>query len=86
MIMGRTWTHLESSKSFKGPLLPKPVTGQEQFFAVSYSKPALIIFLKKGASVSSLLFKFGLLKCDVSCVKNAVFLAYFLIPNKQASL
>ena len=38
---------LESFRSFKGPLLHKPVTGQELFFAVSYSKPALvnIIFL-----------------------------------------
>ena len=27
--------------SFRGPLLPKPVTGQELSFAVSYSKPVL---------------------------------------------
>ena len=26
---------------FRGPLFPKPVTGQELFFAISYSKPAL---------------------------------------------
>jgi hypothetical protein len=32
---------LESFRSFRGPLLYKPVTGQELFFAVSYSKPAL---------------------------------------------
>ena len=32
---------LESFKSFRGPLLRKPVTGQELFFAASYSKPAL---------------------------------------------
>ena len=32
---------LESFRSFRGPLLLKPVTGQELFFAVSYSKPAL---------------------------------------------
>ena len=32
---------LESFRSFSGPLLTKPVTGQELFFAVSYSKPAL---------------------------------------------
>jgi hypothetical protein len=31
---------LESFRSFRGPLLHKPVTGQELFFAVSYSKPA----------------------------------------------
>ena len=33
--------NLKSFKSFRGPLLLKPVTGQELFFAVSYSKPAL---------------------------------------------
>ena len=32
---------LESFGSFRGTLLPKPITGQELFFAVSYSKPAL---------------------------------------------
>ena len=30
--------NLESFMSFRGPLLYKPVTGQELFFAVSYSK------------------------------------------------
>ena len=34
---------LESFRSFRGPLLHKPVKGQELFFAVSYSKPALDI-------------------------------------------
>ena len=29
-------------KTFRGPLFSKPVTGQELFFAVSYSKPALV--------------------------------------------
>ena len=33
---------LESNRSFRGPLLLKPVTSQELLFAVSYSKPALI--------------------------------------------
>ena len=28
-------------RTFRGPLFPKPVTGQELFLAVSYSKPAL---------------------------------------------
>ena len=28
-------------RTFRGPLFPKPVTGQELFFAVSYSKTAL---------------------------------------------
>ena len=32
---------LKSSRSFRGPLLHKPVTGKELFFAVSHSKPAL---------------------------------------------
>ena len=32
---------LESFRSFRGPLLDKSVTGQELFFAVSYSKSAL---------------------------------------------
>ena len=32
---------LESFRSFGGPLIRKPVTGQELFFDVSYSKPAL---------------------------------------------
>ena len=27
---------------FRGPIVLKPVTGKELFFAVSYSKPALI--------------------------------------------
>ena len=33
---------LESFRSFRGPLLLKPITGQEVFFAVSYSKQALV--------------------------------------------
>ena len=33
----------ESFRSFRGPLLGKPVTGQELFFAVSYSKLALVM-------------------------------------------
>ena len=33
---------LKSFRSFRGPLFRKPVTGQELFFAVSYSKPALV--------------------------------------------
>ena len=45
MIGGITWTHtisLESFRSFRVPLFYKPVTGEELFLAVSYSKPALI--------------------------------------------
>ena len=37
---------LESFRSFRGPLLYKPVTGEELFFAVSYSKHALRAFRK----------------------------------------
>jgi hypothetical protein len=33
---------LESLRSFRSPKLRKPVTGQELFFAISYSKPALV--------------------------------------------
>ena len=32
-------------RTFRGPLFPKTVTGQELFLAVSYSRPALAIFL-----------------------------------------
>jgi hypothetical protein len=41
MIMAITWTHLESVWNPSGPS-EVPVTGQELFFAVSYSKPALV--------------------------------------------
>ena len=41
MIRGITWTHIQSVWNHSGPLFRKPVTGQELFFAVSYSKPAL---------------------------------------------
>ena len=48
MIRGIIWTHiksinLESFSSFRGALFCKPVTGQELFFAVSYSKLALVV-------------------------------------------
>ena len=32
-------------RTFRGPLFPKPVTGQELFFAISYSKLALMVLL-----------------------------------------
>jgi hypothetical protein len=35
---------LESFRSFRGPLLHKPLTRQELFFAFSYSKRALVNF------------------------------------------
>ena len=37
--LGSVWYHSEPSE---GPNSPKPVTGQELFFAISYSKPALV--------------------------------------------
>ena len=48
MIRGIIWTHIqsissESFRSFRGPLFRKPVTGQELFFAASYSKQALVL-------------------------------------------
>ena len=39
-----------SLEAFKGPLVHKPVTGQCQFFAVSYSKPALEYSFKNRTS------------------------------------
>ena len=42
---------LESFGSFRGTLLHKPVTGQELFFAVSYSKPALVYTNGFGAAI-----------------------------------
>jgi hypothetical protein len=44
MIMVITYSFrisMEYFTSFRGPLLLKPVTGQELFFADSFSKPAL---------------------------------------------
>ena len=57
MIMGITKTHLESVWNPSGPsevpLLLKPVTGQELFSAVFYSKPALIKFFLKKSDINS---------------------------------
>ena len=43
---------LESFRSFKGPLLPESVTGQELFLVVSYSKPVLIDYCPNKYNVS----------------------------------
>ena len=40
--LGSVSYHSEPSE-FRGPLFPKPVTGQELFFAVSSSKVALVL-------------------------------------------
>ena len=45
-ILDSSRISLESFRSFRDPLLLKPVTGQELFFAVSYSKPALATISK----------------------------------------
>ena len=37
--------HLEPVWYRSGPLFPKPITGQELFFAVSYGKPTLVQFI-----------------------------------------
>ena len=50
-------------RTFRGPLFPKPVTGQELFLAVSYSKPALTSFLPFFACLS--MWKLGDLNCCV---------------------
>ena len=44
---------LESFRSFRGPLLHKPVTGQKLFFAVSYSKPALVEWMVRNYAAST---------------------------------
>ena len=41
--LGSIWNHSEPSE----PLFPKPVTGQELFFVVSYSKPALVKIIEE---------------------------------------
>ena len=41
--LGSIWYHSEPSQ----PLFPKPVTGQELFFVVSYSKPALVKIIEE---------------------------------------
>ena len=40
-------------RTFRGPLFPKPVTGQELFFAVSYSKLVLTLFFLQTLPVSA---------------------------------
>ena len=42
LFLGSSRISLVPFRTLRGPLFPKPVTGQELFFAVSYSKPALI--------------------------------------------
>ena len=50
---------LESFGAIRGPLLHKPVTGQELFFEVSYSKPALATALQCiDSSQSRVMFMF----------------------------
>ena len=56
---------------FRGPLFHKPVTGQELFFAVSYSKPALVetIFVKTTLIVETAFVETNLNICFILIVK-----------------
>ena len=89
--------NLESFRSFKGPLFHKPVTGQELFFAVSYSKLALIknsmtnnvtnfldngYFRFKKHEIS--IFKVNLL--DQKCVLRLIFFLNIKIEQNLLSL
>ena len=49
---------LESFRTFRGPLLLKPVAGQELFFSVSYNKPALAQKLLQKAVFRNFSFTF----------------------------
>ena len=51
---------LKSFRSFRGPLLLQPVTVQELFFALSYSKPTLIMGRIKCISNRHFKFKFSI--------------------------
>ena len=53
---------LKSFKSFRGPLFRKPVTGQEPFFAVFYSKLALLCATYENSSAAKFSFKLDLNK------------------------
>ena len=57
-------------RTFRGPLFSKQVTGQELFFAVSYSKPALI----------------GLFAFDKKKVKKSFYIQIIIKQSKYASI
>ena len=66
---------LESFRSFIGPLLPKPVTGQEQFFTVFYNKPALA----KGKAVKKIPAIVWLFLDQFTTVRSRASLAWVLL-------
>ena len=78
---------LESFRSFRVPLLHKPVTGQELFLAVSYSKPALVHFICqvriKSISTHSVPshFKSAVFKTEKYCQKNKTALFLFKLTS-----
>ena len=44
-------------RTFRGPLFPKPETGQELFLAVSYSKLAIVLILIEKSVATFVIFK-----------------------------
>ena len=73
---------------FRGPLFPKPVTGQELFLAVSYSKPALIfihfckLFMYKFLTFTGMQIRHSKRSANAKLAKNTfVGLFIFLYPR-----
>merc|ERR1712051_80529 len=88
---------LESFGSFRGPILHKPVTGQELFFDVFYSKPALVTspFFAKIARLGSSFLVFIVLEdmgyITLSCKKksrerSATYSSYFTHLCQQQNI
>ena len=72
---------------FRGPLFHKPVTGQELFFAVSYSKPALDNFdpsLQEYESVSSDLFHWNPIDLEEMRIRTEKYYI-FHVPGSSRS-
>ena len=63
---------LESFSSFEGPLLLKPVNGQELFFAISYSKLALNCTVLELTNFGSALCEESLWSHHMRCKEKAV--------------
>ena len=74
-------TNLGSFRTFRCPLFPKPVTGHEQYFAVSYSKPALDLATKRLSSLLLLIFPTNL-EYRTSTLYKSV-LMYCSVPESQ---
>ena len=76
MIREITWTHIQSVWNHSGPsevpsLFRKPVAGQELFFAASYSKPALALYLLPMSLAPN--FEKNILENEHGDVKNGIF-------------